>query len=126
MFGDKAALGKLNAATHPRIIAEVRKIIGGYAGESLVFVLAPLLFESGFDAECDVIIGITADDGICAGRIMKRDGIPREAAEKRLVSQYDSGFLAGRCDHIIENNGDIRELEERLGNIPEIKAGSSE
>ena len=62
VFSDKAKLSLLNSVTHKYILARVKKRIAYRArrGERAVIVDAPALFESGFDAKCDITITITA------------------------------------------------------------------
>ena len=79
---------RLNEITHKFILDEARGRLSELAsrGYSLAAVDAPLLFESGFDAECDVIVSVIAPKDERIARIMQRDGITKEAAIARLES----------------------------------------
>lgn len=102
----------LNAIAHKFVLDEVRKRISvlkeqGYAA---VLVDAPLLFESGFDKECDSILCITAGKNVRMQRIVKRDGISGEMASSRIKAQLSDEELKSRSDFVIENDGDLDAL----------------
>ena len=74
---------------------------------------APLLYESGFDRECDRVLAVLAapDTRLC--RIMARDDISLNAALARLRAQKPDDFYA-RADGILYNAGTPAELEAPL------------
>ena len=110
---------KLNSITHKYVIDKIRALIDLYRsdGTCAVVVDAPLLFESGFDKECDSIICVIASKDIRISRIMARDGISAENAEKRIATQLSDEALIARCDHVIENNGSPELLEREVGRV---------
>ena len=111
---DKKAekLSALNRITHHYILEFARDWLAEQkaSGHTAACIDAPQLFESGFDAECTCILGVTADKETRIARIMTRDGITREKAEQRIASQHDDAFFAAHCDALIENNGDLDTL----------------
>ena len=107
---------KLNSITLTEIIRETEKRIEALSksGYAAVIVDAPLLFESGFDKKCDVIIAVLADKEIRIDRIMKRDGIDKDSAVKRINSQTSDDFLIENSDFVIKNNGSVLDLEPEI------------
>ena len=83
-------------------------------GHRAAIVDAPLLFESGFDKECEVIVSVIADTELRLLRIEKRDGISREDARRRICSQLSDTELKKRSDYQIINNGDLSELHAQV------------
>ncbi len=114
-----ARLTTLNTVTHSFILAETRRRIAAAreAGKPAVLVDAPLLYESGFDAECDAVIAVIAPRKIRLARIMARDRITQEAAALRLDAQKDDAFYTERADFVVINDGDIRSLEAAAARI---------
>ena len=102
----------LNSIAHKHILDETRRRIKTFfaRGARTVVVDAPLLFESGFDKECDFIVAVIADREVRIERIMRRDGIDRSAATARIASQLSDGELIKRADAVIENNGELSTL----------------
>ena len=112
-------LAALNRITHHYILEYARDWLAEQRanGCTAACIDAPQLFESGFDAECSCIIGVTADRETRIARIMTRDGITREKAEQRIASQHDDAFFAAHCDVMLENNGDLDALSASVGQL---------
>ena len=98
---------KLNEITHRYIMTELEKILADWAtqGGELVAIDAIALIESGISERCDSIIGVIADRETRIERIMQRDNISREYAEKRVDAQKENAYFEAKCDRIIRNNG---------------------
>ena len=103
----------LNSITHKLILEEVRKLIRSYKdfGYSAVLIDAPLLFESGFNKECDMIISVLCDEDVRVARIIERDKITAEMARLRIKSQLSDSFLRENSDFILINNSTPNNLE---------------
>ena len=124
VFGDGAAASRrqrLNEITHKFVLDRTRVILRDYEqmGAKAALVDAPLLFESGFDKECDLIIAVIADMNIRIERIMIRDGISKNAATLRVKTQLPDDYLCSRADFIINNSGSLDEVERSVTEIAE-------
>ena len=110
---------KLNNIAHKFILDETRIRLRDYKvqGVKATIVDAPVLFESGFNAECDIVIAVIADREIRINRIMARDKIDRESAEARIDSQLSDEELISRSTLIIRNNSDIKDLENQVSEV---------
>lgn len=104
-FSSKENTEKLNAVTHPAILARIRRALADATGDAVVLD-APLLFETGLDALCDHTAAIVADEAVRLARITARDGISEEEAKKRMAVQPDTAFYDARADILLYNNGD--------------------
>ena len=105
VFSDRERLFVLNRITHKMILSRTREIIAASNDKSYAVVDAPLLFESGFDSECDVTLGVTAPRDIRIERIMMRDSISYERALSRVNNQKDDSYFHENCDYVIVNDG---------------------
>lgn len=122
-FSSKENLEILNSITHKHILNEVRCEIDRIRSEQRfdgIIIDAPLLFESGFDRECDLTLAIIADQETKLTRIVNRDGITREHALARLSSQISDAELVRRCDYVIENNSDVNAIRNRVSELKKI------
>ena len=113
------ALKRLNSITHHYVLDEVRSQISHFCklGADLVFVDVPLLFESGFDKECDVTVSVLSDREIRIMRICRRDGIDRAEAERRIDSQLPDSILSEKTDYSLCNNGAPDDLRDQINEL---------
>ena len=111
-----ALLHSLNSITHKYIMAKTRELVQIHRknGVRAVLIDAPQLFEAGVEKECDLTLGVIAPDALCVTRIMERDGISKENAQKRLAAQHNNNYFRKNCTAVIENAGTQAELEERV------------
>lgn len=116
VFNDAASLTDLNRITHRYVMEEIRAVLGGYRrlGERAVVLDAPQLFEAHADALCDTVVAVLADRQVRLSRIMARDGITAERAAERIDAQKSDAFFRENAAHVIENNGDISEIERAV------------
>ena len=124
VFGDdRQALEDLNRITHAHILRETERIAAELydAGNEIVIIDAPVLFESGFDKFCRAVIAVTAPEEKIVSRIMRRDGVTEEAALARLKTQKPVSELIKRADYVIVNGGDDdtmeKEIDECVGSL---------
>ena len=121
VFSDNEKLKLLNATILPIICERILEMLNSETN-SLILLDAPTLFESGLNRICDKIVSVTADFEILKTRIIERDGLTSENAEKRLSSQKTTQFFKENSDYIVENNENLEELRQNtLKIINEIK-----
>ena len=118
-FTDEEKHEKLNCITHKYIVEKIKDWIekSREQGTKVAIIDAPLLFESGVDAFCDIIVCITADEQTRRERIMKRDSIDRQSADIRLHSQKEDSFYTDRADYLLNNNSDREKFFEECKNV---------
>lgn len=113
VFGKKNArkLLRLNKITHRYVCREYIKLIMSLneQGAKGLVIDAPLLIEARLNNLCDTVILVVCDREKRIERIIKRDGISREAAELRINSQKDLSFYAKFCDRIFISGSDSEE-----------------
>ena len=115
-------LKKLNSITHKFILDETRKRLSSFKAKGYLAAIvdAPVLFESGFDKECDLVISVVADSSIRVNRIIARDNINVEAAMARITKQLSNDELIVRSNFVIENNSDLQSLEKKVNEIADL------
>ena len=105
VFSDENALFDLNKITHSAILGEVQRQL--QTAPALVAIDAIALFESGLAGLCHTTVAITAPEADRVQRLMARDGISREYAQKRIDAQRSNEEFSALCQFTLENNGDI-------------------
>lgn len=115
VFSDKTRLSRLNEITHSAVIAETERIISelSSSGIKAVTVQVPLMFESGYNEKCDIVVCIVADTEVRVSRICKRDGCTEEIAKNRIKNQKEIDFYLANSDEKVYNNG-YENIEEQI------------
>ena len=114
--GNEAELSDLNRITHAFVLDVTRSICRELESQGCVgvFVDAPLLFESGFDKECDTTLAVLADPDLRLARIMARDGLTPAQAQARMSAQKSDAYYLEKAKYVIRNNGDTQSLTSEV------------
>lgn len=104
VFGQKEQLEALNAIIHPLVFEEISRQIEAYAGLTALVIDVPLLYETGFDRECDEVWCVWAPRRMQLERLRKR-GLSLREAEERIGSQMPPLEKARRADRLIITAG---------------------
>ena len=109
VFSDKHELEKLNRITHAYVMGTIRRWLEYYRNDGIGAVVldAPQLFEAGAEKECNIVISVLSSRENSIRRIIARDGLTREEAEKRLNAQKSDAFFRANSDYVIENDGTL-------------------
>ncbi len=105
VFSDPAALADLNRITHSAVRAAVLCQLSGNPGLAAIDAIA--LFEGGLAELCHITVAVTAPVEDRVKRLMARDGISEEYARSRIAAQPGDDWFREKCDHILENDGDL-------------------
>lgn len=117
IFSNKEKRKALESIVHPAVVREIIKKfreISKSRNEDFVIVEAALIFESGFDKELDYVVVVDADEELKIKRIMERDNCTREEVLKRMRAQMSQSKKKNLADIVIQNDGDIEALRERV------------
>ena len=124
VFGDAAALRRLERILHPRMVAMAREIIGR-TRDTPVVMHAALLFRMGLDALCDTVIWVRAPLLLRVRRGLRRDRTSLRNVLRIIWLQRKLGVQsdANSVDiHTVENRGNHAKLMNQLRqlNLPRI------
>lgn len=117
VFADAELLRGLNAIVHPAVRADFSSFKAQLSREQpFVFVESAILYESGFDGECDYIVAVIAPKPLRIARTMARDNKSAEEVRRRIKAQMSNCQLRHRVDYVVENNGrlSVAELTDKL------------
>lgn len=110
VFADAGKLELLNSVTKPALEKEIAKKIKYAKGVTVIDGALVNSLKAVKDA-CDEMILITADRELLIDRLMKRDGLDREAAEQRIERQEES--FSKDCTGRVTNDGDKNSLKKK-------------
>jgi dephospho-CoA kinase len=116
VFGDAVLRQKLEQIIHPEVIARIKTVITvrQATGQPFLFVEVPLLFETGLEKMFDLVWVVNLTEANQLQRLLGRDQLSAVAARRRMAAQLSLAEKAARADWVIENNGDLAELQEQV------------
>ena len=117
IYNDVQKRKELNNCTFKYIKKEIEDQINKTINGVTIIIDAPLLFECELEKLCNKVIGVISQKELQIERIIERDSINYEEAQKRLNAQEDNEFYIKKCDVMIENNNDIAFIEKEIKNI---------
>lgn len=120
-FSSHEKTQRLNEITHPWILRRVAEEIDAHraAGSEFIIVDAPLLFESGADAQCDRILAVVTPLPVRLQRIIRRDGIDRETALSRIHAQQEDAYYTARSDAWLSGDESPESLRRQVTELLE-------
>ena len=107
VFENPARRKRLEQIIHPPVFEAAQKIIRPLLDadpDQWVIFSVPLLFESGFDKMTDRIVVVYANETIQLQRLMKRTGMTKREAQKRIEAQMPIEEKKRRADDMIDNS----------------------
>ncbi len=114
VFADPESRHRLEALTHPLILARIADRVTGLAlsGPPLVAVDVPLLFEGGRQADFPGgVLLVYAAPAIQLRRLRERDGLGDEAGRQRLAAQLPIEQKRELATWVIDNGGSRADTE---------------
>lgn len=114
VFENKDLKKKLEDIIYPKLKERILNIFNENQKEKYVFISIPLLFEVGWENMFDKILFVKTDDNVRLKRLMARNQLTIEEAERRLNSQKSQDLKVKKSDFIICNNDDIINLQKEV------------
>jgi len=113
IFADPAERKWLEALLHPAIReltdARCEAAVGPY-----VIVAIPLLVETSGADRFDRVLVVDCDPELQLARVMARDGIRRDEAQRMLAAQASRSDRLAVADDVIRNDGDLASLRDQV------------
>ena len=82
--------------------------------EDIFFMDLPLLFELGYESWFDQVWLVDVTEEIQLTRLMTRNALSQEEAEKRIAAQLSLREKRKRADVLIDNNGTVEETRQQI------------
>lgn len=117
VFSDYEKLKKLNQITHPRILEEIKTQVERYKADNrykCIVVDCALLFEMDMEPLVEETWLVSLERAKQLERLMHRDFLSPEDAEKRIAAQMPLSDKEERADRIIDNSREVTETHEQV------------
>ncbi len=119
VFSDEMELQKLNAIMHPRIygLAELRLNELASKGTETAVLEAALLIEAKWTPLVDEVWVTVSTEADIISRLKQRNNMDETTARSRIDSQMPQSERVGHADIVIENNGSLEGLSEKVQDL---------
>jgi len=103
VFGDRAALARLEAILHPMVQAAERAFLAEarHRRRPVVVLDVPLLYETRGENRCDAVIVVTAPQFIQSLRVLRRKGMTPQRLKDIVMRQMPDAEKRKRADFVV-------------------------
>jgi dephospho-CoA kinase len=120
IFQNPAEREKLNRLLHPLIVDSMRaktEKIKKEKDPDLLIWDVPLLIEGNLTQWVEAVILVYTPKETQLERLMKRNALSKEEAEKRILAQMDIEEKKKYADYVIDNRGTLSETERQVDQL---------
>jgi dephospho-CoA kinase len=116
VFGDSAQRKRLEGIVWPWMKQTMAGRLETLREDSVPVVVleAAVLIEAEWTDIVDQVWLVTVEPGVARERIVSRNGLSAEDADKRIAAQLTNAERAQHAQLIIDNSGTLEELRERV------------
>jgi dephospho-CoA kinase len=124
VFNNADLLGLLNEIVHPAVYLDLLKWMDEESQRQSPYLIqeSAIIFEENLSKRMNRIILVVAPEDVRIDRVMKRDGISREAILDRINNQWPDTEKIPMADFIIYNDGN-RSLIDQVTDIDRMIRG---
>ncbi len=129
VFADEEKRRLLNSILHPLIIAAQDEWLREREREGprgVAVIDAALMIETGSFRRFDKLVVVHCDPGVQLERLMRRNGLSREEAERRVAAQMPQEEKMRHADFLIDTSGTREETRRRAEAVYEELRGLAE
>lgn len=119
VFGDNEALRDLERILHPMIKEEKESFLRQHSLRRTGFVVldVPLLFETGGDARCDVVLVVTAPKFLQRQRVLSRVGMTEDKLSGILSNQVPDYEKRRRANAVLPSGLGLSVTRRKLNRL---------
>lgn len=114
VFGDAAALARLERIVHPAVAALRHAFLADNADAPLIVFDIPLLYEKDGWRSVDAVAVVSAPAAIQRARVLARPGMTEEKFEKILALQVPDAEKRARADNVIDTGVTLAETRAQV------------
>ena len=116
VMNDPTSRLRLNHIMHPRILEHLSRQVDALAasGAKACIVEAALMVETGSYRTYDKLLVVTCSPKIQRARLIAREGLSPAEADKWISSQMPLDQKEAVADHVIQNDGDLKDLRQQV------------
>ena len=119
VFGDQAALRRLEVIVHPLVRASETKFLAAAAarGARVVLLDIPLLFETGGETRVDVVVVVSAGAAAQRARVLERPDMNPAKLDAILAKQMPDAEKCRRAHFVVDTAGTLDSTRAQVHGI---------
>lgn len=120
VFDDPQKLAGLNAILHPSVFAEKerrQKAIAAADPQAVIIFDVPLLIETKAHEKMDKVVVVAVDHKTQIRRLMERNGLSKQEAQKRINAQIPLNEKTKYADYLVNSEESLATMEIRVRQI---------
>ena len=106
VFSDPTQRQWLEELVHPLVRQQFESNLNRLGSEPTLVLMIPLLFEAGLDSLCTEVWVVHCSPQQQLERLIQRNGLTAEDADRRIQSQWPLAKKVGLADQVIDNSGE--------------------
>ncbi len=110
IFSNEVAKRQLEGILHPLVKQIINRFFEEHKKSNMAVASVALIFEANMQNMFDKIIVVTADENTRLSRLMARNNLPLDKAQRMLKSQLPDSEKLRQADYVIHNNFDLDNL----------------
>lgn len=119
VLNDEQAFRRLESIIHPMVAEEREAFIDAQraAGQKIVVLDIPLLFEGNGQETVDKVVVVSCGDDLQRQRVMKRPGMTEEKFQAILSRQLPDAQKRARADYVVDTSGTFEQTRRQIDRI---------
>lgn len=119
VLNNEQAFKRLEAIVHPLVEEERTAFVEDQrrAGQKLVVLDIPLLFEGGGQRAVDKVLVVSCDAALQRQRVLRRPGMTQEKFQAILARQMPDAEKRARADFVVDTSGTFDETRVQVDKI---------
>lgn len=113
-FSNKEIKQKVEAHIYSKLPQAFLDSLKDISDDQVVFYDVPLLFEKELNKKTDLNVVVYASQNTQIERVMKRDQIEKELAQKIIFAQIPIDVKKEMADIVLSNEGSLNDLEKEI------------
>ena len=114
VFGDPAALKRLEAIVHPEVAELRRAFLADHADAPLIVFDIPLLYEKSGQHGLDAVVVVSAPAALQRERVLARPGMSADKFEQILALQVPDADKRARADYVLDTGTSLAETRHAV------------
>lgn len=117
VFSQPDQLQVLNSIVHPAVRTKTQLALAELKAQPYQIWMIPLLVETGQADQADRIVVVDVTRETQLSRLLDRDGVTPESAEKTLAAQASRSERQAVADYLIDNEGALEALHSQVDSL---------